>query len=74
MLAGMLAPAGTPKQIVAQLHQNVVRALTDTRVREQLASRGFDVTASTPDFFSEYLRQESDSAARLIRITGIKAE
>jgi len=71
---GLLAPGRTPKRIVAQLHQNVVRALIDTKVREQLASRGFDVTASTPEVFSEFLRKESDSAARLVRIGGVKAE
>ena len=71
---GLLVPMGTPKQIIAQLHQGIVRTLTDTKVKEQLASRGFEVTASTPEIFSEFLRKESDSAARLVRIGGVKAD
>jgi tripartite-type tricarboxylate transporter receptor subunit TctC len=71
---GLFAPAGTPKEILARLHEEVVKALTDAKVKEQLANRGFDVTASTAGVFATFLREESDSAGRLVRSAGIKAE
>ena len=71
---GLLVPAGTPKEIVARLHQEVVKTLADAKVKEQLTNRGFDVAASTPEAFAAFLRQESDLAGRLVRNAGIKPE
>jgi len=71
---GLFAPAGTPKDILAKLHRDVVATLNDAKVREGLRARGFDVTASTPEVFAAFLRQESDAAAALVREAGIKAE
>ena len=71
---GLLAPAGTPKEIVARLQLEVVKALADGKVKEQLAIRGFDVVASTPKAFAEFLQEESDHAGPLVRAAGIKPE
>ena len=71
---GLLAPAGTPKEIVARLRQDVVKALADAKVKEQLVNRGFDVTGSTPEAFAAFLREESVVAGRLVRNAGIKPE
>jgi len=71
---GLLAPAGTPKEIVARLNREVVRALADATVKEQLVSRGFDIVASSPEAFAAFLRQESEVAGRLVRYAGIKPE
>ena len=71
---GLLAPAGTPKEILARVHHELLKTLADAKVREQLTSRGFDVVPSTPEAFGEFLRQESDIAGRLVRESGLKAE
>ncbi|HKQ25779.1 MAG TPA: tripartite tricarboxylate transporter substrate binding protein [Burkholderiales bacterium] len=71
---GLLAPAGTPKEILARLNQEVVRALADATVKEQFVSRGFDVTASSPEAFAAFLKHESDIAGRLVRDLDIKPE
>ncbi len=71
---GLLAPAGTPKEIVARLHQGVARALADPGVKAALTDRGFDIAASTPEAFSAFLVRESDTAGRLVREAGIKPE
>jgi tripartite-type tricarboxylate transporter receptor subunit TctC len=71
---GLLAPAGTPNDIVLRLNRGVVRALAEATVKEQLVSRGFDIVASTPDAFAAFLTQESDVAGRLVRDAGIKPE
>jgi tripartite-type tricarboxylate transporter receptor subunit TctC len=71
---GLLAPAGTPKEILARLHKDVVRTLADANVKAALTGRGFDVVASTPEAFAAFLRQESDTTGRLVREAGIKPE
>jgi tripartite-type tricarboxylate transporter receptor subunit TctC len=71
---GLLAPAGTPKEILARLHHEVVRTLADEKVKAALTGRGFDVVASTPEAFAAFLRKESDTAGRLVREAGIKPE
>ena len=71
---GLLAPAGTPKEILARLHQDVVSTLADANVKAALTGRGFDVVASTPEAFAAFLRQESDTTGRLVREAGIKPE
>ena len=71
---GLFAPAGTPKEILVRLHQEVVKALSDAKVKEQLTNRGFDVTASTPESFATFLQAESEFAGRLVRSAGIKPE
>jgi len=71
---GLLAPAGTPREVVARIHQDVVKALNDPKVKETLVTRGFDVTASTPEAFATFLRQESQTSASLVRDAGIKPE
>src|SRR2546427_4038890 len=45
---GMLAPAGTPKEIVARLNAEATKALADPGVRGKLDAQGFDVVGSTP--------------------------
>ena len=71
---GLLVPAGTPKEIVARLNQEIVKTLADTKVRDALTSRGFDITASSPEAFAAFLKQESDTASRLVREAAIKLE
>jgi tripartite-type tricarboxylate transporter receptor subunit TctC len=68
---GLLAPAGTPREIVARINQEVVRTLADAKVSEQLMSRGFDIVAGSPEAFAVFLKQESDLSGRLIREAGI---
>lgn len=71
---GLLAPAGTPKEVVARLHREVVATLTDTKIQEAFKSRGFDVVASSPEFFATFLTQESDRSGALVREAKIKHE
>jgi tripartite-type tricarboxylate transporter receptor subunit TctC len=71
---GLLAPAGTPKVVLIRLQSDLVKALNDDTVRQQLSSRGFEVVASTPAAFSTFLTEQSDSMGSLIRKEGIKPD
>ncbi|MBC5765936.1 Bug family tripartite tricarboxylate transporter substrate binding protein [Ramlibacter albus] len=71
---GLLAPAGTPKPVLARIHRDVVRALNDDKVREQFAARGFEVVGSAPEAFAAFLNEQSDANGRIVRKLGIKGE
>jgi len=71
---GLLAPAGTPKDIVARLHAELTKALTDPEVRGKLAAQGFDVVGSTPAEFLAFARAESDKWAKVIRDHQVRVE
>jgi tripartite-type tricarboxylate transporter receptor subunit TctC len=71
---GLVAPAGTPKDIVARLHREFARLLEDDEVRGRLQAQGFDIVASTPEEFLRFVRVESDKWAKVIRDYGIKVE
>jgi tripartite-type tricarboxylate transporter receptor subunit TctC len=71
---GLLAPAGTPRDVIARLQREVGRALNDPKVRDELAGRGFDVVASSPEVFATFLAEQSETAGRLVRAAGIKPE
>lgn len=71
---GLLGPAGLPKEVMARLNRDVVRALADTQVKEKLRGRGFEVAASTPEAFAAFLKQESDASGRLVKSAGITVQ
>ena len=58
----------------AKLQQEVARALTSQRASEILGEHGFVVSGSTPADFVEYIRQESNIYARLIKAAGVKLD
>jgi tripartite-type tricarboxylate transporter receptor subunit TctC len=71
---GMLAPAGTPRDIVARLHGEVAKALADPEVRGKLAAQGFEVVGSAPEEFLAFARAESEKWAKVIRDYGVRVE
>ena len=71
---GVLVPAGTPKEIVALLHDEIVGIVAMPDVKERLPTLGFDPVASTPDEFANRIRFELDTWARVIRAANIKAQ
>jgi len=71
---GLLAPAGTPAEVVSRLAAESVAALRHPQAREALARLGFDVVASTPAEFARWIRAESEKWAGVIRASGAKAD
>jgi tripartite-type tricarboxylate transporter receptor subunit TctC len=70
----MLAPAGTPKEIVARLHSEVLKALGDADVRRKLEELGFTVRGSSPEELGAMTRDQLAKYARLIKEMGISIE
>ena len=71
---GLLAPVGTPPEIVKRLNADVLKALTKPDVKEKLASLGLTIAGSTPERFSAYIKSEYAKWAKVIKDAGIKME
>jgi tripartite-type tricarboxylate transporter receptor subunit TctC len=71
---GLVAPAATPRDIVAKLNAEVVRILQDETQRKRLTDLGLTVVASTPEAFQAHINDEHAKWARLIRELGIRAD
>jgi tripartite-type tricarboxylate transporter receptor subunit TctC len=72
--AGVIAPAGTPKEIVARVSGEIQRILRDPAMREQLAKLGYEAVGGTPEEFDAFFREEVARWAKVIKDAGIKAE
>lgn len=70
----IVAPAGTPKEIVARLNEAIVKALADPQVRERLNDQGLTPRGSSPDELATATRDQLARYARLFKEAGIKAE
>ena len=71
---GLVAPAGTPREVVAKLNAEVVRILQDEAQRKRLTDLGLTVVASTPEAFQKHINDEHAKWTRLIRELGIRAD
>ena len=71
---GVLAPAGTPREIVNRLHGEIVRLLQSGDVRERLSGDGADMVGSAPDEFAAFLRAETAKWAKVVKSAGIQPE
>ncbi len=70
----ILGPAGTPREVVARLSAEVVKALADPEVREKFNAQGLTPRGTTADELGSMTRDQFARYARLIREAGIKAE
>lgn len=71
---GLLAPAGTPPEILARLEVATVAAMQKPDVRERLAKMGTDVIGSTRQEFAASIKVELDKAGKIIRQANIRAD
>ncbi|HEX6158393.1 MAG TPA: tripartite tricarboxylate transporter substrate binding protein [Burkholderiales bacterium] len=71
---GMLAPAGTPPELVSKIQRDAARVLSDTETRERLTKMGVDLILNTPEEFRTYLNSEIARYTRIIKAAGLKAE
>jgi tripartite-type tricarboxylate transporter receptor subunit TctC len=69
----LFAPAGTPKEIVAKLHGEIAKTVSNPESRDRLLSMGLDPVGSSPDEFTAYLKVETVKWGKLVREAGIRA-
>jgi tripartite-type tricarboxylate transporter receptor subunit TctC len=70
---GILAPPGTPRDIVARLGGEVGKILQTPEMKEKLAAQGAEVRLMSPDDFAAFIRREKDRWAKVVKDAGIKA-
>ena len=71
---GLMAPAGTPREVIAKVVQGIARALGEPEVREKLTAQGIEPTANSPAEFAAIIGAETVRWARVIKETGARAE
>ena len=71
---GLLAPAGTPKDVVTKVHSDVVKVLSDPELRKKIAEMGADVVGNSPEEFGAWMRAESAQWAEIIKSANIRPE
>jgi tripartite-type tricarboxylate transporter receptor subunit TctC len=71
---GVLAPAGTSKDIIAKLNAELVKIARRPDMREKLTGEGGEVVGSTPEEFASYIKSELASSAKLVKSAHVRAE
>lgn len=72
---GLFLPAGSPREAVARIYQDTKKVMDDPEFRQkQLIERGYEVVGSAQEEFAAYIRKDSESRARAVKISGAKAE
>ncbi len=71
---GILAPAGTPKQVVAKLNAAINDALKMDDVKTRLIGAGIEIQSGTPEHFAKVIQTEIDKWGRIVKEAGIQPE
>jgi len=68
---GLLAPAKTPKEIVAKLNADVDKALKSPDLKERFIGEGIEPMGGPPEAFTKFMRAEIDKYAKVIKATNV---
>lgn len=71
---GLLAPAGTPREIIVRLHKESVAVLRMPDIKERLAKDGAEPVASSPEEFAAHIGSETTKWAKVVKSAGIQPE
>jgi tripartite-type tricarboxylate transporter receptor subunit TctC len=71
---GMLAPTGTPREIINRLNAEFTKATTAPDMQPRFATAGVEPLTSTPEEFASFIRSEAARFAKVIKEAGIKGE
>jgi tripartite-type tricarboxylate transporter receptor subunit TctC len=71
---GLLAPAGTPRDVVTKINGQVRRALAEEEVKRRLNAQGFEPTPGSPEEHAAIMQAEVHKYAKLIKDTGVKVD
>ena len=71
---GILAPAGTPREVVAKLGREVAGIVNRPDIRDRFVQLGIEPVGNSPEQFSQFLRDEVAKWAKVIRAANVKVE
>ncbi len=69
---GMLAPAGTPANMITRLNAEIIKVMNSADVRKRLESVNIEPRTSTPEEFGKFIREQTPFYANIIKAAGIK--
>ena len=67
---GLLAPPGTPREVVQKINAEITKVLSQPEARKLMASAGVDVATSSPEEFARLMQSELDRWGKVVRETG----
>jgi tripartite-type tricarboxylate transporter receptor subunit TctC len=71
----IVAPAGTPREVVSKLHGSIKKVLAMPEVREKLLAAGIEPASSnSPEEFAAFVRSQAETRAKVIQAVGIKLD
>ena len=73
-MQGLLAPAGTPREIVERLQREIAKIVALPDIKEKLSGMGFDPIANTPEQFATYINAEITRWGKVVREANLKVE
>ena len=71
---GVVAPAGTPRDVVARLNSEIVRIVSSPEMRENLGKQGAEVRTNTPEAFATFIATEKAKWAKVVKEANVKIE
>jgi tripartite-type tricarboxylate transporter receptor subunit TctC len=72
--SGLVAPRGTPSEVVRQLNQELVRTLQTREVRDGFFNQGVMASGSTPEEFAAFIAAEAVKWSRAVKASGAKVD
>ena len=73
-LTGIVAPSGSPKEIVELLAREIAKSVAQPDIRERLATLGFKPVANTPDEFAARIKLEIEKWGKVVRDANLRIE
>jgi tripartite-type tricarboxylate transporter receptor subunit TctC len=71
---GFIAPAGTPREIVMKLNDEINRAMKQPDVTQKLEAAGLFVVAESPEHFAQVIKSDYDKYGRLVKMIGFQPQ
>jgi len=71
---GVLAPRGTPPEVVKKLHDDIVRVVREPEAKKALEGATIEIVANTPEEFAAYIKSETAKWAQVVKASGAKVE
>jgi tripartite-type tricarboxylate transporter receptor subunit TctC len=71
---GLVAPAGTPAEIINRLNAALIKALKDPEFESRMRGMGLELYGTTPEQFAQFIRNESTKWAKVIKATGARID
>jgi len=74
LVYSIVAPTGTPRDVINRLNSEIIKALALPDLQERLAGQGFEVRTSTPEQLGAYIQSEISKWAPIVKESGAKPE